>query len=495
MNTWEELAQHFEEQQTIIQLLELISWDQETYMPTNGIQQRSKQSAFLSGLLHEKQTSPSFGELLENLSPSNPLQEVSLRNARRSFHRAQAVPKKLVEALSETKALATQCWRQAKENNDLAAFLPALSNVVDRTREYASCFEQAHLDSHLYDNLLEEYDPGMSTSFLDPMFSELEERLTPYVQEQIDTPQPEALNMLIPKDALTRINHKIIESLGFDTQAGRLDISTHPFTVGMSPNDVRLTTRNIEEDFLGTISGTIHECGHGLYEQGLPLEHSSLGLCAAAGCAIHESQSRFYENIIGQSLSFFKWLSPIVYKESGLIIPAERLYCAANRVSRTPIRIYADETTYNLHIIARYRLEKALIEQSLSVDELHDAWNEQYQKLLGITPESAQVGILQDIHWSAGLFGYFPSYTLGNLFSASYRYALEETIPTLWSDVERGNFAPIQAWLKENIHSKGHTDTQEGIVQKAVGARNHVDDLLTHLKERHTVRSTLFNKI
>ena len=488
MSSWEQLRHHLEEQQTLTQLLELISWDQETYMPSKSIGQRSKQSGFLSGLLHEKQTHPDFASLLMSLSPSTPLQKRAQEKALHSLARAQAVPTELVQILSETKALATQCWSKAKENNDLSSFLPALKNVIDRTREYASCFDQSN---HLYDNLLEEYDPGMRVSQLDPMFQSLEARLSPYVQEQIHKEQPKPLDLFIPKDALTRINHRIIEALGFDTHAGRLDISTHPFTVGMGPNDVRLTTRNLETDILGTISGTIHECGHGLYEQGLPLEHNHLGLCEAAGCGIHESQSRFYENIIGKSFAFFRWLSPIIYKESGLLIPAKRLYSAANRVSQSPIRIYADETTYNLHIIVRYRLEKALIERSLTVAELNDAWNEQYQNLLGFVPKTPQVGILQDIHWSAGLFGYFPSYTLGNLFAASYRYALEESIPTLWNDIEKGNFAPTLQWLRENIHSKGYTNSQEKIVHNAVGARDHVQDFLAHIQDRHHTRDEL----
>ena len=490
MNSWEQLSQHLEEQQTIIQLLELISWDQETYMPSKSIKQRSKQSGFLSGILHQKKTDPDFADLLMSLNPTTPLQKRAQEKAVTSLHRAQAVPTDLVQALSKTKALATQCWGKAKENNDLSAFLPALRDVIDRTREYASCFTA---QDHIYDNLLEEYDPGMSVARLDPMFHELETKLTPYVQAEISKKQPKELDIFIPKDALTRVNHKVIYALGFDQEAGRLDVSTHPFTVGMGPNDVRLTTRNLETDLLGTLSGTIHECGHGLYEQGLPLEHNHLGLCAAAGCGIHESQSRFYENIIGKSLAFFKWLSPIIYKESGLLIPAKRLYCAANRVSLSPVRVYADETTYNLHIIVRYRLEKALIEQSLSVEDLNDAWNEQYKKLLGFTPKTPKVGILQDIHWSAGLFGYFPSYTLGNLFASSYRYALEDSIPTLWEDIEKGDFGSVLNWLRENIHKKGHISSQENIVAQAVGSRNHVDDFLKHLQERHNTRDELYS--
>ena len=491
MNPWEQFSEHISEQHTLIQLIELISWDQETYMPTKAITQRSKQSGFLSGLLHEKKTHPSFSALLESLCPENELQKTAIQRAKHAYQRASAVPKDLVEALSTTKSIATQKWSQAKANNDLALFLPALQNVIQHTKEYASCFGSA---AHPYDNLLEEFDPGMTTAFLDPMFQALSEQLSPYVHEQVQKTQPDDLGIFIPKEALSRINHAIIEALGFDSDAGRLDISSHPFTVGMGPHDVRLTTRNLETDFLGSIGGTIHECGHGLYEQGLPLDYNHLGLCAAAGCGIHESQSRFYENIIGRSLGFYTWLSPIIYKESGLIIPAERLYCAANRVSRSFIRVSADETTYNLHIIVRYQLEKALLEDNLSVHELNDAWNDLYTKTLGITPPNAKLGLLQDIHWSAGLFGYFPSYTLGNLFSASYRFALESAQPSVWKDVSSGNFGHILQWLRENIHSKGHTDTQENIVLAAVGTRDHVTDFMTHLKDRHALRDELISK-
>jgi len=471
-----------EEQASLVQILELLAWDQETYMPSQAIEYRAKQSAMISGLLHEKKTSSSFGDILSTLKAQDNTQAVALERARKSYSRSLVVPKELVEDLSTSRSIATQSWAKAKENDDLSSFLPALKEVVKNIQAYARCFEGA---DHIYDNLLEEYDPGMRTSYLDTLFQQLEHSLVPYVQEQTAKKQSDPFEMFIPKESLTRINQPIIEALGFNMDSGRLDISTHPFTVGMSPNDVRLTTRNLETDFLGTISGTIHECGHGLYEQGLPRDLSHLGLCAAAGCGLHESQSRFYENIIGKSMAFYKWLSPIIYRESGLIIPAKRLYTAANVVRPSLLRIYADETTYNLHIIIRYQLEKALIEGDLAVDDLHDAWNEKYQKNLGITPQSAKEGMLQDIHWSSGLFGYFPSYTIGNLFSASLRFALEEKHPSIWNEIEKGEFSTVLTWLRTNVHCKGHTLSQEEIIRQAVGERDSVADLMAHFTERH----------
>jgi len=482
MKNWERFQKHMQEQSSLVQILELLAWDQETYMPRNAIEQRAKQSAMISGLLHKQKTSTEFGDLIHSLEAESTEQTVAIQRIQNDFNRAKKIPTDLVERLTESRSIATQSWAKAKENNDLSAFLPALQTVIENTKEYAHCHPNAE---HLYDNLLEEYDPGVRTKSLDTLFQRLEAELAPYVQEELSKEQAEKLDIFIPKEAISRINHRILEGFGFCFESGRLDSSSHPFTVGMSPHDVRLTTRNIETDFLGSIGGTIHEAGHGLYEQGLPVKLSNLGLCKAAGCGLHESQSRFYENMIGKSFAFYQWLSPIIYKESGLIISPKRLYKAANVVRPSLLRVYADETTYNLHIIIRYQIEKALIEDSLRIEDINEAWNDRYERLLGIRPDDAKDGMLQDIHWSSGLFGYFPSYTIGNLYSASFRFMMESDIPDIWKKVSKGDFGAALSWLRSNIHSKGHVLSQDEIVCDAVGTRDHVADLMKHFRERH----------
>jgi carboxypeptidase Taq len=273
--------------------------------------------------------------------------------------------------------------------------------------------------------------------------------------------------------------------MGFRFEDGRLDDAQHPFTCGLHPQDVRLTTHLYCDDLLGTLGGTIHEGGHGLYEQGLPTAWAGTGLRAAAGAGMHESQSRFWENVIGRSEAFFQWFAPILDDELGGGGPsAAALYAAANRVEPSFIRVHADETTYNVHILLRFELEVALFEGQLSVADLPEAWNAGMVRLLGIRPPDLNQGVLQDVHWSSGLFGYFPSYTLGNLYAASFRAALETELPSVWELVARGEFAPVLAWLREKVHVHGSRLDAPALFVAAVGDRDPVADLEAHLRQR-----------
>jgi len=296
------------------------------------------------------------------------------------------------------------------------------------------------------------------------------------------------LTETITDDALSHINQLVIDQLGFKNDSGRLDQSAHPFTCGLSPEDVRLTTHNNTNDLIGTLSGTIHECGHGIYEQGLPLHLRDYGLCRAAGCGIHESQSRFYENTIGKSFPFFSWLTPKLNETCNPVsFTAKQLYRAANTVRRSPVRISADESTYNLHIIVRYELEKAIFAGTIKVSDLPEAWNVSYSKTLGFKPDNLAEGVLQDIHWSMGLLGYFPSYTIGNLYAASFKAQMQIDLPNMWQNIEYGDFSAPKEWLYEHIHKHGNSMTQEEILLNAVGERDQVSDLMTHLKERQSI--------
>jgi len=281
------------------------------------------------------------------------------------------------------------------------------------------------------------------------------------------------------------VSKRVLETMGFRPADGRLDEAQHPFTVGIGPHDVRLTTHYYTDDLLGTLGGTIHEGGHGLYEQGLPMAWARTGLATAASFGLHESQSRFWENAIGRSLPFFRWLEPLLKAEwPALDITAEQLYGAANRVQPDLIRIKADEATYNLHIIVRFQLETALLEGRLQVAELPDAWNDAYERIVTVRPTDVVDGVLQDVHWASGLFGYFPSYTMGNLYAASFRRQMELDVPEMWTLVERGDFAPILGWMRQKVHERGHIVDAPQIVRDAVGDRDPVADLVDHLRER-----------
>ena len=311
--------------------------------------------------------------------------------------------------------------------------------------------------------------------------------LVPFVQAAAEREGPSGLEGVhVPAAALRLINDRVISALGFRTEDGRLDESQHPFTVGVGPHDVRLTTHIYEADLLATLGGTIHECGHGLYEQGIPDALLGTGLGEAAGVGLHESQSRFWENIIGRSEAFCRWLAPALREaHPDLDLTPDRLYGACNRVAPSLIRIKADEATYNLHILIRYQLETALLTGDLAVADAPAAWDEAYEKNLGVRPGDPTEGVLQDVHWASGYFAYFPSYTIGNLYAASFRARIEQDLPDMWDEVESGDFSAVLAWLREKVHTRGAEVDAPEIFRDAVGDRDPVADLMAHLRGRH----------
>lgn len=485
MSSWDHFKKHTQELQDIRGALGILGWDQRTFMPPNGALLRSSQSSTLSAIYHRLLTNKDYGEGLNELSQDptlEPLKKRAIEVALQQYNRAVMIPTELVKAISVEQTKGHQQWMAAREENNYALFASNLAVLIDLSKELVSCLDR---EESTYDTLLDEYDQGMTTSMLKPMFSELKESLSELVGEAAQKPQPPLIDTEFSMDELNRLNLRVINDMGFDLDSGRLDLSEHPFTMGLGPKDVRLTTHNHPTDIMGTLSGTIHECGHGMYEQGLPLDLAPMGLCTAAGCGIHESQSRFWENIIGNSMSFFNYLSPVIKSETGKYLSPQRLYNHANRVEPSLIRIYSDETTYNLHIVIRFELELALFEGRLSPKDAEGAWADAYEKYLRIRPQNAKDGILQDMHWSAAYFGYFPSYTLGNLFSASFKVAVEKDNPNMWTEVENGDFKAILTWLRKNVHEKGFMESQEQIVEKAVGKQNYVRNLISHLRERN----------
>lgn len=492
MTTWLTLQEHIEETELIRQAAGILSWDQHTFMPAGGRASRGRQLAALSAIIHQRMTDPRLGDALSALEAQpdglEHHQRIALRNVRRAVDKASCTPSALVKAISQATSTAVAAWNQAKADDNFSVFEPALREVVTLKRAAASHRGTA---SPPYDHMLGDYDPGTTAEQLKPMFSRLSEALQPLVEEAAATQQPQPITDTVPLDGLKALNHRLVDALGFRREDGRLDESAHPFTLGLSPSDVRLTTHYYTNNLLGTIAGTLHETGHGLYEQGLPSRPGTF-TDGSAGTGMHESQSRFWENVIGRSLPFCRWLATCIAEDiPALSLDAERLFGALNRVSRSLIRIHADEVTYNLHIIVRFQLELALIEGDLSVADLPAAWSDAYDSVLGVRPTSHADGVLQDVHWSMGLFGYFPSYTIGNLYAASLRFAMEADLPDMWDGVQRGEFDPILQWLRRRIHDHGSLLDGPELLAQAVGQRDPVADLIAHFSQRRAVAAQI----
>lgn len=483
--TWSAYRERIVELEALHGATAVLNWDQQTHMPPGGAGHRGEQLAALSAVFHERMTAPALGDLLDRLLDSpDPTRSAAARRVKRRFDRATKVPVDLVKATSKARTEGFGAWMKAREAEDFQPFQAPLEALVGLARETADAIGGA---THPYDVLLEEYDPGSTVAELDPMFRRLEAELVPFVRAAGERPGPGDLSGLhVPAAALREINTRVIGALGFRSEDGRLDESQHPFTVGIGPHDVRLTTHLYEEDLLATLGGTIHECGHGLYEQGIPDALMGTGLGEAAGVGLHESQSRFWENVIGRSEAFCRWLVPILRgAHPGLDLTPERLYGACNRVNPSLVRIKADEATYNLHILIRYRLETALLTGDLPVADAPGAWDDAYDRSLGIRPAAPTEGVLQDVHWASGYFGYFPSYTIGNLYAASFRARIEQDLPDLWAQVAAGEFGAVLGWLREKVHQRGALVDAPQVFTDAVGDRDPVADLMAHLRGRH----------
>ena len=482
-SAWNSLKNRISELEALGGVVQLLEWDQQTMMPAGGASQRGLQLATLTGLMHDKLADPAVGSWLDALaSTSDPVCRAAVRNITRDHRRAVKVPTRLVAELAEASNAGFVDWMRAREENDFARFQAALERLIRLRQEEISHLGPA---DNPYDHLLDQYDPGSTTAQLEPMFARLREELSSFLDDLKGLDGPAAVSGTWDVGAQKAFSDRVISDIGFRLHDGRLDASEHPFTVGMGTGDVRLTTHLYETDLLGGLTGTIHEAGHGMYEQGLPADLAGTGVANAAGMGLHESQSRFWENVIGRSLHFFRWLVPHIHQQfPGDRLTAEDWFGHANRVERSFIRVQADEATYNLHIIIRFELELALLSGRIRVADLPEAWNQAYTDLLGITPPTANEGVLQDVHWSNGLFGYFPSYTIGNLYAASFRFKMEQDVPGMWSGVESGDFEPILGWLRDRIHRHGHLLDAPEIFRRAVGDRDPVQDLMTHLRGR-----------
>ena len=480
---WTALKERIGEIEALMGAMGILEWDQQVMMPRGGAASRGAQLSALSGVFHGRLTDPVLGELAGALvGDKDPITAAAAANILRKHQRAARVPASLAKAFASAASEGFAAWMAAREARSFEPFQPALQRLVDLARESGACQGPA---AHPYDNLLEEFDPGSTTADVTAMFSRLATELSAFVRSLDGKPAPDAVTLPCAEAETIAISRKIATALGYRFEDGRLDISQHPFTVGMHPGDVRITTHPYPENLSNALWGTIHETGHALYEQGLPLALAGAGLCSAASTGMHESQSRFWENFIARSQPFCAWLTPLLREHlPGVEIDADALYRSANRVMPSLIRIHADEATYNLHILIRFELETALIKGDLAVGDLPEAWDNAYDRLLGVRASHLNEGVLQDVHWSGGMSGYFPSYTMGNLYAASLAAAIQQDLPDLWERVGGGDFAPILGWLREKVHSRGHLVEAPQILADATGGRDPVADFMAHLKGR-----------
>lgn len=461
-----------------------LAWDQQTYMPPGAAALRGEQMAVLSRMVHERLSSPQLGVWLERLATADLPGDgnVAVERLREDYARRVRIPASLVERSARASAMGFEGWMKARESGDFAQFAPHLEEHLDIARQRAAAIDPS---GHPLQVLMNEFDPGVTIEQLKPMFARLQEGLSELIKAVADQPSRD-LKGTWPTDQQLAMHRVIAEKLGYDFNTGRIDVAEHPFTISLGHGDTRITTHVYEDDLLSGLGGTVHETGHALYEQGLPARLFGTGLDEAASFGLHESQSRFWENAIGRSRPFFAWMKPLLDEYfPGNSASVDDLYRAANSIQPGLIRVSADEVTYNLHVIIRVELELALFDGELSIADLPEAWNDRYERYLGVRPTSDTEGVLQDVHWSSGAFAYFQSYTLGNLYAASFHEVLHEQMPDLDDKVAAGDFAPILGWLRTNIHDKGRTLYGDDRARAVFGDRDPVDDLLNYLWARH----------
>lgn len=489
--TFPSLLARMQELKDLGGVIGLATWDQETYLPAKAEGARAHQLSTLQGLYHERLVDPRLGEALAWAAGQKTLeadQQAMVRVLTHERDRAVRVPQALVKALAEAQSHGLAAWRQARKEKRFSLFQPALERMLALRREQADAYGH---DGERYDALLEGYEPGMRVSRLTPVLTALREALIPMVAtlaaapRQVDNPLE---GRRFDTEAQWGFTLKLLEALGFDLEAGRQDRSIHPFTGGTHPQDVRLTTRLDETNPLSAFFSTIHEAGHGLYEQGFDEAHYRTPLAAAPSMGLHESQSRLWENVVGRSRAFWEHFFPRLaqaFPEALAGVGLEGFLAAANRVSPSLIRTEADEVTYNLHIVLRYELELLLIHDELPLSEVPAAWNERMRRYLGVTPPDDCLGVLQDIHWAWGEFGYFPTYALGNLYSASLFRAAERALPDLTGQLRRGELLPLREWLRVHVHRQGYRLPAEALIQQVTGRGLTDTDFLAYLREKY----------
>jgi carboxypeptidase Taq len=476
MDAYGELIRRWKEASLLGSCAALLGWDERTYIPHHGSAHRAEQLALLARLGHERITDPRIGELTDQLAHATlPGDQIAnIREIRRAHNRAVKLPPELVEEMARVTTRAQQIWTEARAANDYKSFQPWLEKIVGLKRREADC---VGYKDHPYDALIDEFEPGTTTASIRKLFADLADDLAPLVASLLSSkkhPNREILHREYPADAQQSLGRLAAETIGFDFQSGRLDVTTHPFCSGIGPGDCRITTRYNPRHFNEAFFGILHEAGHGIYEQNLPAAHFGEPIGSAASYGIHESQSRLWENQVGRSRPFWEFFFPKAQEAFPAALKHVRLdefLFAINDVQASFIRVEADEATYNLHIILRFELEQALVAGDLKPADLPGTWNSTFKKLLNLTPTDDAKGCLQDIHWSFGGIGYFPTYTLGNLFAAQFMEQARTDLGSeaLDADFRYGKFGGLKTWLIEKIHRHGQRYRPGDLCERITG--------------------------
>ncbi len=456
----------------------LLGWDQQVNLPPGGAEARGNQLGTIYRLIHDRITTPEMGKLLEELRPHaeslDPLSDDAcmIRVVAREFDRATRVPGEFLVEENQVHSQAYQAWVEARQKSDFSIFRPHLEKIIELAHRYVSFFPPA---DHPYDLLLDKFEPGMKTAEVKAIFDGLRPRQVELIKSIAAKPQVEDAFLHQPFDPQKQWDFgvEVITRFGYDWKRGRQDKSPHPFTQGVSVNDVRITTR-VDPNFLNAmLFGTMHETGHGLYGQGVAPELDRILLADGASLAVHESQSRMWENLVGRSLPFWEHFYPRLKETFPQLkrVPLEKFYKGINKVQPSPIRVEADEATYNLHIMLRLEIEIALVEGKVAVKDLPEVWNTRMQEYLGVTPANDAKGVLQDVHWSSGLLGYFSTYALGNLISAQLWEKINADIPDLADQVRAGKFDALLGWLREKVHRHGRKFEPQRLVEMVTGSK------------------------
>ncbi len=493
-SAYAELIQHFKEYRLLDSIGAIASWDQHTYMPAKGADHRAEQMAYLAKLGHEKLTSAQIGALLGQLESSplvktpDAVEAVNVREIRRVYDRAVKMPSKLVEEIARTVSQAQNIWAEARRKNDFPAFAPWLDKIVTLKREEAKAV--GYKDSP-YDALLDEYEPGATAAEITRVFAELRADLIPLVASITSSGKKPRKDILTREYAVDRqhiFGQAAAAAIGFDFLAGRLDTTVHPFCSGIGPGDCRLTTRYQPRELNQGLFGILHEAGHGIYEQGLDPAHFGTPMGMATSLGIHESQSRLWENQVGRGRAFWEHFLPRLKQTfPGTVddVSLDDFVSAANNVEKSFIRVEADEATYNMHIILRFELEQALMCGDLTPSDVPGAWNEKFKAMLDLTPPSDSQGCLQDIHWSMGGLGYFPTYTLGNLYAAQFMNQARQDLGDLDGDFRVGKFGRLKGWLNENIHRHGQRYRAGELCRRVTGQPLSHKPLIAYLRQKY----------
>ena len=490
MDTLTAYKTHLGEVSKLESAVALLQWDGRTHIPRCGHEGRAEVLGKLSKMAFELAVDDRLGGYLEELEARDDLssiEQASVRVVGRDYRRNKAIPPELFGRFTVARAKSETAWEQARAASDFRAFAPHLKEMVDYARQFA---ELLGYEESRYDALLQNYEPGMTRAKLQDIIDPLRDRLVPYLQRLMSSgtpPDAAFLNGRFEVDAQRRLATDALHAIGYDFDAGRMDDTTHPFTIGIGPGDVRVTNRYHEDMLYSGLFSALHEGGHALYEQGIPEKLRPLGLADGASFGIHESQSRTWENLVGRGLPFWRHFRPHLVDAFPALADhtADELCAATNRVRPSLVRVEADEVTYNLHIMLRFDLEVALLDGTLRVDDLPSAWREGMDRYLGIVPETDADGVLQDVHWSAGMIGYFPSYMLGNLYAAQLYATAQREIPDLEERIERGDTGALLEWSREKIHRHGRVYDPEELIERVTGKPPSSEAFLRYIEEKY----------